>query len=148
MITAARVIAWDSGHRVLGHEGKCAHPHGHRYTARIAVTPLRDLDNLGRVVDFGVIKSVYQTWVDEHWDHKFICNAADHALVKALTDVDPDGVAIIPCNPTAENLARILAELPCAVAALASAGVRVRNVEVWETPNCAAGYHTGDDHAH
>src|SRR5262249_24520110 len=50
-VQCARRITFCTGHRVLRHEGKCAHLHGHNYTAIVhAAAP--DLDGLGRVVDF------------------------------------------------------------------------------------------------
>ena len=55
MIEITRRLEFDAGHRVLGHEGKCKNLHGHRYSAEITVTA-PDLDGLGRVIDFGVIK--------------------------------------------------------------------------------------------
>ena len=37
-ITCTRRIEFDAAHRVMGHEGKCKHLHGHRYAleARVA----------------------------------------------------------------------------------------------------------------
>jgi len=68
MIRITRKIEFDSGHRVLGHEGKCAHLHGHRYVAEITVESA-GLDSLGRVVDFSVIKEKVGKWVDENWEY-------------------------------------------------------------------------------
>ena len=55
MPTITKKLEFDYGHRVLGHEGKCRHLHGHRGVAEVTVYA-PSLDNLGRVVDFGAIK--------------------------------------------------------------------------------------------
>src|SRR5690606_40371968 len=55
MILAERYHDISCGHRVVGHEGKCRFLHGHNY--RIHFTVAADqLDEIGRVVDFSVIK--------------------------------------------------------------------------------------------
>lgn len=82
----ARRLEFDYGHRVLGHEGKCAHIHGHRGVAIITVqTP--KLDKLSRVVDFGVVKKLVGGWIDENWDHNFLCHQ-DDPLLKTLAIAD------------------------------------------------------------
>jgi 6-pyruvoyltetrahydropterin/6-carboxytetrahydropterin synthase len=54
-ISCTRRIEFDAAHRVMEHESKCKHLHGHRYALEATfVAP--DLDTLGRVVEFGVIK--------------------------------------------------------------------------------------------
>ena len=61
------------GHRVHGHESKCAHLHGHNY--RIFFTVQADnkqLDTIGRVLDFSVIKSRLCEWLEKWWDHKML----------------------------------------------------------------------------
>jgi 6-pyruvoyltetrahydropterin/6-carboxytetrahydropterin synthase len=74
-----RRMEFDAGHRILGHESKCAHLHGHRYVVHLTVeTPT--LDNLGRVVDFSVIKTIVGGWLDEHWDHNMLLNSDDPLL--------------------------------------------------------------------
>ena len=56
MITSSRRLEWDAIHRIPLHESKCKAFHGHRYAAE--VTCVKDgLDNVGRVVDFSVIKN-------------------------------------------------------------------------------------------
>ena len=46
---------WDAMHRIPLHESKCKAFHGHRYAAEITCQA-EQLDHLGRVVDFSVIK--------------------------------------------------------------------------------------------
>lgn len=130
MITATRRIEIDAGHRLLGHEGKCRHAHGHRYAFEVEVTA--PLDAVGRVLDFSVIKERLGAWLDERWDHAFICQAGDPLLdtLRAL------GLrhAEVAFAPTAENLAAEVGR----VAIELFPELRVTRVRCWETPNCFA----------
>src|SRR5262245_52482042 len=71
-----RKLEFDAGHRVLGHGGKCRHLHGHRYVAEVTCYA-EELDKLGFVVDFSVIKTVVGDWIDENFDHNMILNPKD-----------------------------------------------------------------------
>lgn len=137
-ITCTRKITWCAGHRVLNHEGKCARPHGHQYTAEITAVSADGLDSLDRVIDFSVLKSVYQTWVDRYWDHGFIINEDDEELRTALLAVEGAKVFEMKGNPTAENLAIFLLTHRPFRTDLIESGVSIVRVVVWETPNCCA----------
>lgn len=136
MITCTRKLAWDAMHRVPRHESKCAAYHGHRYTAEITCHA-DQLDDRGRIVDFGVIKQRVGTWIDDNWDHTAI-------LMKG--DPDPAIQALAASNashgrpvywtegpPTAETIAAELGRIASEL--LADAGVTVVHVRIYETPN-------------
>jgi len=141
VITCTRRIQFCAGHRVLGHEGKCANIHGHNWVAMItAEAPV--LDNVGRVVDFSVLKEKVGGWIDEHWDHGFIMFAKDDAVHHALiafagTNGSASKTWLSQENPTSENLADYLLRFVCPVV-LKGTGVRVVKVVLFETENCAA----------
>jgi len=105
MITATRYHDISTGHRVFGHESKCAHLHGHNYRIHFTVAA-EELDEVGRVIDFSVIKSALCMWVEDAWDHKFLLWVNDPILT-AMSNIDPTVVAV-PFNPTAENMAEYL----------------------------------------
>src|SRR5215471_5643586 len=84
MYTGRVELTFDAGHRILGHDGKCASPHGHTYRAEIFVTAA-DTDPLGFTVDFARLKGVVKQWIDQNWDHAFLLNDQDGALINALT---------------------------------------------------------------
>jgi 6-pyruvoyltetrahydropterin/6-carboxytetrahydropterin synthase len=130
--TCARIIEFDTAHRLVNHEGLCAHLHGHRYRAEVECAAA--LDALGRVVDFSVIKDRVGGWVAEHWDHATILNEADAVFLDLLARVGENRVYRLASNPTAENIAAELLR----VAAPMLAPIRVVRVRVWETPNCFA----------
>jgi len=135
-ITCTRRIEFDSAHRVMGHEGKCKNLHGHRYCLE-ATFVAKNLDTLGRVVDFGVIKEELGGWIDEHWDHTTILFDKDKSLGKAISDVTGQKIFYLPTNPTAENMAEYIYQHVCPklFAKLPIECVRIR---LNETPNCYA----------
>ena len=136
-IQAVRRIQFCSGHRVLGHEGRCAHLHGHNYVAFFHAVA-DQLDTVGRVIDFGMLKQKLGTWVDEHWDHGFVYNREDEEVAAIFADLAVDHKHFaLPDNPTAENLARYLLEV-VGPQQLAGTGVQLVKVVLWETENCFA----------
>lgn len=149
MIACVRSFSIDCGHRVYGHESKCANLHGHTYRVDVHAQPgtLRgrlvqnpppeeELDGLGRVIDFSVLKERIGAWLDEHWDHGFIAAEHDAEAREALAAL-ASKLYVLPYNPTAENMARHLLLVICP-ALMNDTGVVVTRVVVQETPNCRA----------
>ena len=132
--TCIRRIEFDAAHRVMEHEGKCKHLHGHRYALE-AHFAAAALDALGRVVDFGVIRQRLGAWVDANWDHTTILYNKDKALGKAISEHTGQAIFYLPANPTAENMAAYLMEHVCP-ALFADLPVRCTRVVLYETPNC------------
>ncbi|WPJ68506.1 hypothetical protein OMDBNIEC_00020 [Salmonella phage STP-SP5] len=97
-----------AGHRVVGHESKCRHLHGHNYKFHFKVSPKiivktlpvemnggtinatmtehGKLDKVGRVIDFSVVKSTLCQWLEDNWDHKFLHWEKD-ALIQGVKDI-------------------------------------------------------------
>jgi len=130
MPSRTRVIEFDAGHRVLNHEGKCRRIHGHRYKIELTVSSTQ-LDSIGRVVDFSVLKERCGAWIDANWDHKLLLFSAD-PLAKIITA--EDGLVIVDFNPTAENMAFALNKKFSEL--LRETGIHVTSIRVYETPNC------------
>jgi 6-pyruvoyltetrahydropterin/6-carboxytetrahydropterin synthase len=132
--TCTRRLEFDAAHRVTRHESKCRNLHGHRYAVEITVEA-DGLDECGRVVDFGEVKSIVGTWIDERWDHGTLLHPDDVDL-HALCDASGWRHYTMSSEPTAENIAaelgRVAGEL------LAGRGLRIVRVRVYETPNCWA----------
>lgn len=126
-----------AGHRIVGHESKCAHMHGHNYVCYITVQEISGkLDSLGRVIDFSVLKDLFGTWIDTNWDHGFIASRHDEAVLAFLRTQKMKHF-ILPENPTAENMARYL-KYVVGPALLQSHGLVVTEVVLEETENCSA----------
>jgi 6-pyruvoyltetrahydropterin/6-carboxytetrahydropterin synthase len=173
MHTIERYHDISCGHRVAGHESKCAHLHGHNYRITFvcaAVVPMIDvttfgskqvpelvpgaseLDPLGRVIDFSVVKARLCQWLEDNWDHKFLCWEDDtemQLLQRAMVSNGPHtaklsrGLVWTPFNPTAENLAQYLVDV-VGPQQLANTGVRVIACKVEETRKCSATYFSED----
>ncbi|NKB70355.1 MAG: 6-carboxytetrahydropterin synthase [Candidatus Latescibacteria bacterium] len=136
LIQAVRRIQFCAGHRVLGHEGKCAFMHGHNYVALLhARAP--SLDSVGRVIDFSVLKERLGGWIEDQWDHGFIHKDDDDQVARALESVPGQKRFTMEANPTAENMAAYLL-YQVGPAELEGTGVELVKVELWETENCLA----------
>lgn len=136
MNTCTRRFEIDAGHRVMNHGGKCRNMHGHRYVIEVTVAAPQ-LDALGMVIDFSEIKSRIGDWLDREWDHGFLVFKDDIEVIAALALVGGQKVAIVPFNPTAENMATFLYEIKIPEL-LSGTNATVKRVRVWETPNCSA----------
>jgi 6-pyruvoyltetrahydropterin/6-carboxytetrahydropterin synthase len=134
MISAVRYHDISCGHRVYGHESKCAHLHGHNYRVHFGVTT-SELDRVGRVIDFSVIKDKLCMWLEDNWDHKFLVWQED-PWAADLAIMDPTVVSL-PFNPTAEKMADYLMRFVAPVQ-LMDTGVVCTMVKVEETRKCSA----------
>jgi len=135
-ITCTRRLEFDAAHRVMQHESKCKHLHGHRYVLEATFTA-DALDAVGRVVDFGVIKEKLGAWIDGHWDHTTVLYEKDKPLGEAIAGQTKQTIFYLPSNPTAENMAAYIFEVVCPDLFKAS-GLRCTGVVLHETPNCKA----------
>lgn len=148
-------FTFDTAHRVLGHKGRCAHLHGHSFTAEVTLS-CQDVNPLGMVVDFGDIKETVGKWIDRMWDHNIILHPDDPLVVAKMMAEDSDTLLagkvtdifegkepyLLACrsygpqyaNPTAENLARELFHKAIELIAPLHPGVTVVRVRVYETP--------------
>ena len=133
-ITATRYHDFSTGHRVYGHESKCAHLHGHNY--RIYLTVEADqLDTVGRVMDFSVIKDKFVIWLEVNWDHKFLIWEKD-PFAPTLKELDPEGTVVVGFNPTAENMGQYLINV-IGPQQLAGTNVKLVKVNIEETRKCS-----------
>lgn len=168
-----------AGHRVVGHESKCRHLHGHNYVFHFHVAPKMEkrfvggvvppteitindrtkLDDLGRVIDFSVVKSTLCEWLENNWDHKFLHWEHDDLIegLKALVrwdceewsrsptlDTDDQdhflaSLVALPFNPTAENLAAHMVNVVGPML-LDEHGVELVKCIIEETSKCHVGY--------
>lgn len=143
-----------AGHRVAGHENKCANLHGHNYRVTFHCTAnllppaaarrfigqpeqrRGTLDNLGRVIDFSDVKTLLCQWLEDNWDHKFLMWEMD-PLLEQLRGLS--SIVVVPFNPTAENMAEYLVNVVGPVQ-LHGTGIVLSRVRVEETRKCAASY--------
>ncbi len=133
MITISRYHDISTGHRVVGHEGKCKNLHGHNY--RITFTLAADkLDPIGRVIDFGVVKNGLCSWLEVNWDHRMLIWEED-PMLEPLLLID-NSVERVSFNPTAENIGAHL--LYRVGPMILPSYVKLISVTVEETRKCSA----------
>ena len=97
------------------------------------------MDQLGRVIDFSVIKDLVGTWIDENWDHGFIFWAEDKEMCLLYAGGQPlfkHKFFALPTNPTAENMSDYLLRVVCP-RVLRDTGVRASRIVLEETENCS-----------
>ena len=123
-------FTFDSGHRLLDYNGKCAYPDGHTYRTEVFIES-QSLNDLGLVYDFTDLKDKIKTWVDENWDHAFLVNSQDSELIAGL-----GGASLVRLyefqdeNPSCEVMSRVLYEKTIELCNLVPAKVRL-----WESVN-------------
>ncbi len=156
MLTAERYHDFSYGHRVVGHENKCRHLHGHNGRVHFvckAQPNMESLDHIGRVIDFGVIKEKLCMWVENNWDHKFLAWEKDLVMLSIVSALDEthrnDSLEITegsivwtPFNPTAENMAQYLVEV-IGPQQLEGTGVDLVQCIIEETAKCSASFIKG-----
>lgn len=137
MITAERYHDISCGHRVVGHEGKCQYLHGHNYRIHFVIQA-QELDSIGRVIDFAVIKDRLCLWLEDNYDHKFLIWSED-PLLPELQKIASDSLVITSFNPTAENIAKYLVE-EIGPSQLKGYNCKLISCRVDETRKCSASF--------
>ncbi len=112
---------FSAAHYLANHPGKCSRLHGHAWRVE-AVVVGKDLDEIGCVVDFAVLKSALRQATD----------SLDHRLLNELPPFRE-------VNPTAENLsAYFYGEMRQSLGKLP--GIRLEEVTVWESGTASSSY--------
>jgi 6-pyruvoyltetrahydropterin/6-carboxytetrahydropterin synthase len=140
------------GHAVTGHKSKCRGLHGHSYDI-IATVDDKVIDDHssssdGMVIDFGDLKQAMMNVIDANYDHGW-CIWKDDPRAKLLAQANDlwqyqaHRFHLTDYIPTAENLAKVWAhELN---AELVKSGIKLYQLEVFETPTSSAIYVMGED---
>jgi len=129
MYRVTQEIDFCYGHRLLDYPGKCRHLHGHNGRA-VVVLSGESLDEQGMLVDFTHLKRIVREWIDENLDHRMILCERDPVL-RALQELN-EPVFVLPHNPTAENIARLIYEY------VEGLQLPVEEVSLWESPRSVA----------
>ena len=123
-------ISFDSGHRLLDYDGKCAYPHGHTYRAEVFLAA-GSLDRLGLVFDFTDLKDRVKGWIDTNWDHAFLANSQDTELIAGLGPLAKGRLYQFEGeNPSCEVMTRVLFRKVTELCGVVPAKVRI-----WESLN-------------
>lgn len=134
MLTASRRIHFDAAHRVIGHENKCKYLHGHRFVLEVSFTA-SSVDSVGRIIDFGAIRDILGSWVENNWDHNVILSKEDIELGQKISSITNQSIYYLAKNPTAENLADYLMQEVCPQL-FKEHKIICTKIKLYETPNC------------
>lgn len=131
MIT--REFGFDMGHMLPDHLGGCYRPHGHRYRLDVTVDDVVQTEGAARgmVLDFAEVKRIVHEVVIDPLDHRFAVCADDPRLAGMRATFGPTDLIVLPCPPTAENLAGL-------IGTWLSNHLPLFGVRLWETPTCSA----------
>lgn len=137
----SRQIEWDMGHRVMNHNSKCKNLHGHRYKMEICMKgKLIEKENdssRGMVIDFGDIKSITLTFINDVLDHGFMVWEKDKLLTSFFKKNPEQKHITVPFTPTAENIASwIFKKLDPLFQDTYGTGLKLYSIKLWETPTC------------
>lgn len=113
--------AFEAAHFIRGYDGKCARLHGHNWTVE-AVVRGRELDELGMLVDFKILKAELNKVLDDF----------DHSFLNESETFKQD-------NPTAENLARKIFD-KLSASEIFGSSIKLHAVKVHESPNSCVTY--------
>ena len=132
-------VEFSAGHRLMDHDGKCIHPHGHNYKVEIWVAS-QGLNRMGFVLDFTDLKQRISSWIEDNWDHAFLLNSGDAEMLQALEGVKERFLYLFDgMNPSAEVMAR---EIYLRTKELC--GIEPAAVRMWESPTQYAEYRSVD----
>lgn len=97
-------VRFRAGHRLMNpYKGKCNHPHGEGYTAILEFGE-EELDDKGMVMDFGFVKKTIKEFIDDYFDHAYLCREDDE--VGLWLREKKFKVFMFEDNPTAEVIAK------------------------------------------
>ena len=111
---------FSGAHSLTGYPGDCRKLHGHNWNATV-ILQAKELDSIGIALDFKILKKELNE----------VIGRFDHAYLNELEEFKD-------CNPTSENLARIIY---CELGKrLNDDRIKVTRVSVEESPGSKASY--------
>ena len=127
-----------TAHRLMDHPGACKNLHGHNYNITVYFEA-EELNSQGMVIDFGNVKQLIGTYINNLYDHKTVLQKTD-PLLDVLMPVMGNSLTVMDCAPTAENMAETLHKNITHLLTVPYDVVKVVRVDVEETKNSIAIY--------
>ena len=113
---------FEAAHQINGYNGKCQRLHGHNWSVEAVVTG-NELDELGMLIDFKILKAELNNVLDE-LDHRYL-NELPVFAVK---------------NPTAENIAKYVFENLSKSEIFSKSAAKLKAIRIFETPKSCVTY--------
>ena len=116
----------EMAHRLSQTPGKCENIHGHSWNVTLKL--LGDVDETGKVVEFGEVKKQFRGYLDSEFDHRLLLWDSDPILMgRPDYDLFWPGLKYFETDPTTENFAAHLLHWSMETFNMKS------EIEVWET---------------
>lgn len=147
IITCTKRLEFDAAHRIPKHINQCKMLHGHRYAVEATFTTINDdnnggnhnLDKMGMVVDFGIIKERLGGWINDNWDHNVILSNEDKKLGDKISEYTGQNIFYIEKYPTAEIMAKYLFDTVCTkLFNISQDRIKCTKIKLYETPTSYA----------
>ena len=120
-VALTKSFTFDAAHHLHLYEGKCKNLHGHTY--RLELTVSGHVNEIGIVIDFDELKSMYKDVIESRMDHRYL------------------NAVLPPMNTTAENMiVWMWEELDRALQkdVYQDQGIRLEEISLFETPTSKA----------
>ena len=118
---------FEAAHRIDGYNGKCQRLHGHNWSVE-AVVEGRELDELGMLIDFKILKAELNKVLEE-LDHRYLNDLPIFSQKNSSKK-----------NPTAENIAQYIFETLSTSNIFADTAAQVKAIRVYESPRSCVTY--------
>lgn len=131
---------FSAAHRLInGYVGKCQNLHGHNYKVQV-VLESKKLDHTGFVIDFSVIKQLFNHWVQNNWDHVTLVLEEDTPLLEFLQKQEMKYFSFANiANTTVEALSEYLFQIFDDILSQFQ-HIDLYEVTIKETANCCASF--------
>jgi len=106
MISLTKIFRFETAHAIHQYPGSCKNIHGHSYELHVTVkakSPSEGyIGDTGIIFDFKELKTIVQSTVVKHFDHKLLLSKA--YLAESKLDFLSDELVVFDVEPTAENI--------------------------------------------
>ncbi|HEV2175271.1 MAG TPA: 6-carboxytetrahydropterin synthase [Nitrospira sp.] len=106
---------FEAAHRLFLSPGKCQQIHGHSFRAELTLGGPVNAAGFLAGIDFGALKQSFRRFLDTEFDHRILLNENDPWAgdLFPLGDLERTGMRLpglrrLDCDPTTENLARLI----------------------------------------
>lgn len=131
MYSITKEVYFCYGHRLMHHNGKCRHLHGHSVKASITLEQEK-LDAQNMVCDFSEVKNAVESYIERHLDHNLLLHKDDPLIPSLLAQ--QERFLALDEHPTAEVLSKMIYDY------MKNAGFPIISVSLWETASAYACY--------
>lgn len=141
-----KIFTFDSAHYLTDYHGKCEKLHGHTY--KLEITIEGPVQKNGMVLDFGILKSLVQTQVLDHLDHKLINDilenpSSEHLVLWIWKQLSPL-TSLLKQELKNPNLPKTLKKFISVndgtINIEGNNAVKLKKIILWETPTSFVSY--------